>query len=81
VFLWYAETNTVKQVFLPIEEGVVSREHLVVKEERDQRIDAFIEKLGGEYSISLSFEDNLESFKQANNVEKPIMDIIYKSLE
>ena len=24
VFLWYAETNTVQQVFLPIEEGVIS---------------------------------------------------------
>jgi DNA repair exonuclease SbcCD nuclease subunit len=37
VYLWHADTNTVTPVYLPIQEGVVSREHLVEKKERDMR--------------------------------------------
>ena len=81
VFLWYAEDNSVQQVFLPIEEGVVSREHLVVKQERDSRIDAFISKLNDKYEVSLSFEDNLTAFFNANNTDSEIKQIIYKSIE
>jgi hypothetical protein len=81
VFLWYSDTNTVQQVFLPIVEGVISREHLEVKEERDNRIASFIEKLSGEYEVSLSFERNLEEFLKANNVDETVKSIIYKSIE
>jgi DNA repair exonuclease SbcCD nuclease subunit len=81
VWLWYAESNTVEQVFLPIEEGVVSREHLQVKEERNERIDAFISKLSGDYKTELSFEANLESFFQANEVKESVRRIVYKAIE
>ena len=81
VFLWYAEDNSVQQVFLPIEEGVVSREHLVVKQERDSRIDAFISKLNDKYEVSLSFENNLEQFFKTNDIDKEVKQIIYTNLE
>jgi DNA repair exonuclease SbcCD nuclease subunit len=81
VFLYYAEDNTVKQVFLPVEEGVVSREHLVKQEERDGRIDSFIAKLNSEYTTSVSFEDNLQQFLKANHIDKTIESIIYKCIE
>lgn len=81
VFLWYAETNTVEPVYLPYTEGAISREHIDVIEQRDARIDAFISKLNSEWDVSLSFEDNIEAFCQANNVREPIKEIIYKALE
>lgn len=81
VFLWYAETNTIERVDLPYTEGAISREHIDVIEQRDARIDAFISKLNSEWDISLSFEDNIEAFCQANNVREPIKEIIYKALE
>lgn len=81
VFLWYSSDNTVEQVFLPIEEGVVSREHLIVKEERDNRIDAFIAKLSNDYETKLSFEDNLENFFKANEISEDVRGIIYKAIE
>lgn len=81
VFLWYAETNTIERVDLPYTEGAISREHIDVIEQRDARIDAFISKLNSEWDISLSFEDNIESFCQANNIREPIKEIIYKALE
>ena len=81
VFLWYAETNTIERVDLPYTEGAISREHIDVIEQRDARIDAFISKLNSEWDVSLSFEDNIEAFCQANNVREPIKEIIYKALE
>ena len=81
VFLWYAESNTVQQVFLPIEEGVISRAHLDVKEERNERIDAFISKLSGDYKTELSFEANLSQFFQTNKIKSSVKNIIYKSIE
>jgi DNA repair exonuclease SbcCD nuclease subunit len=81
VWLWYAETNTVKPVYLPIEEGVISREHLEVQEQRESRIDAFINRLNTEWEASLSFEENLEVFAKQNNIRKSVMEIIYKALE
>ena len=81
VWLWYAETNTVTKVYLPIEDDVISREHLEIKEQRDNRIDAFVSKLNDEFETSLSFEDNLLAFEQANNVRKSVMEIIYRSID
>lgn len=81
VFLWYTEDNTVERVDLPFMEGVISREHIEVIEQRDARIDAFISKLNGEWQAGMSFEQNIDAFCQANNIRQPIKDIIYKALE
>lgn len=81
VWLWYAESNTVEPVYLPIEEGVISREHIASTEQRDERIDSFITKLNGDWSATMSFEDNLEEFKKSNSVRKSVMDIVYQALE
>jgi predicted phosphodiesterase len=81
VYLWFAKTNTVIPVYLPIKEDAISREHIEVVEERDARIDAFISKLDGEWDVSLSFEQNLEIFFQANKIEENVRQIIYKSIE
>jgi DNA repair exonuclease SbcCD nuclease subunit len=81
VWLWYAETNTVVPVYLPIENDVVSRDHIEIQEQRENRIDAFISRLNTDWEASLSFEENLEIFEKENQVRKSVMDIIYKSLE
>lgn len=81
VYLWYAETNTVEPVYIPIEDHVISREHLEVKKERDNRIDAFVSQLNGNWTATMSFEDNLEKFEKKNKTEKSIMNIVWKSLE
>jgi len=45
VYLWFAGDNTVKPVYLPIEKGVVSRDHIDTVETRNERIDAFVARL------------------------------------
>lgn len=81
VFLWYADTNTVVPVYLPIQEGIISREHIEVKEERNERIDAFVSKLNTNYKLEISFEENLTQFFEVNNTEEDIKKIVYKSIE
>jgi len=81
VYLYFAENNTVERVFIPIEENVISREHLEITEAKDARIDAFISTLNEDWQIGLSFTENLKKFQQKNKVKKPIMEIIYKAIE
>jgi predicted phosphodiesterase len=81
VFLWYADDNSIKQVFLPIEEGVISQDHIVRKEERDARIDAFVSRLDDSWEAKMSFEDNLEEFFKVNQIRDSVKEIVYKSLE
>lgn len=80
VYLWYADTNTVKPVYIPIQEGVISREHLEVKEKRDARIDAFVSGLNKDWTAELSFEQNLEKFKQSNIIRRSVLDLVYKAI-
>jgi len=81
VYLYYAETNTVEAAFLPIESDAVSRAHIERSSERDDRIDAFITKIGGEYDAGLNFETNLEKFFQSNNIRTSVKEKIYKAIE
>lgn len=81
VYLWYADTNTVQRVFIPIKQGVISREHIIVKEERDARIDAFVTRLDGDWEVSMSLDDNFKHFFSKNLVRQEVKQIVYNSLE
>lgn len=81
IYLWHAETNSVTPKYLPIEKRAVSREHIEHKEERDTRIQAFIEKLNNEWDADLSFEANLERFQKENSIRQSVMNIIYAAIE
>lgn len=82
VVLLDTETQEIKKILLPDNDaGVITREHLDVKNDRDSRIDSFVEKLQSVESIDLSFEKQLENYCNKNNIENDIKDKIYKSLE
>jgi DNA repair exonuclease SbcCD nuclease subunit len=81
VYLWYEKDNTVEPVHLTYKEDVISREHIEIKEKRDDRISAFVQRLDGDWEVATSFEDNLEHFQKTNHVKNEVMDIIYKAIE
>jgi DNA repair exonuclease SbcCD nuclease subunit len=81
VYLWYAETNTVSAVYLPIQEGAVSREHLEKITQREGRIDAYVSKLDLEWKSSLNYEDNIKILLQKNHVRESVKTIIYKAID
>ncbi len=80
VWLWNAEKNDVFEVFLPVEKGVITREHLEQGEERDARIEAFISGLDEDWAVELDFVQNLKRFENTNNVRKSVMEIIYEAV-
>lgn len=79
--LWYADTNTIQWVNIPIQQDVITREHIAKKEERDERLTAFIEKLDSDYEIGLSFEQNLEAHFSVNETSNEVKKIIYTAIE
>jgi DNA repair exonuclease SbcCD nuclease subunit len=83
VFLWYAEDNMVIPYYLPFDEDALSRDHIEKKKERDDRLYAFISKFTDEtgWNITLSFEDNVETFMVTNNTDKEIQLIVNKAIE
>jgi len=81
VFLWYAKANEVEQVFIPIEQGVISREHIEHKKEHDTRIEAFVERLNTSQLKGFDFKNNLELFERENKVRKSVMEIVWRAID
>ncbi len=81
VYLWYAESNTVERVYLPIEKGVISREHIEESQQRDMRIESFVNRLKDVEELGLSYEKNMEEFLFKNQVKKRIREKIWESME
>ena len=80
VFIYY-DNHTIEKVFLPIEEGVVSREHLEQLNQKSARIEAFISRIKDDAMTEISFEDNLDIFFKRNKVKEEVKQLIYASLE
>lgn len=80
-YLWYAKTNTVEDVYFPIEQDVIDRQHIDEARGRDERIAAFTAKLKGSQEIHLSFEDNLKVFFDTNTVHKRVQQKVWEAIE
>jgi DNA repair exonuclease SbcCD nuclease subunit len=81
VFLWDNITNKIEQIFIPIEQDVISREHIEKIEQRDARIDAYISKFDMEWESKFTFKENLENFKKTNTVRDSVMELVYKATD
>lgn len=80
VYLWYAETNEVEPVYLPIEKGVISRKHIEVKQEKDERMIALVSRFKSNYETVLSFEKNAEKFFANNRVRRSVEDMVWEAI-
>jgi len=80
VYLWWADTNEVEAVYLPIKEGVVSREHIEVENERDERMLAYLERMETDYEIGFSYEKNLEKHLEVNKIEEEVETKIWENV-
>jgi putative phosphoesterase len=82
VWVWCAKDNSLEQVFLPVESDAVQvPERIAEKEQREERIDAFISRLNTEWGEEMDFEANIRKAIAVNDVPKSIQDIIYKAVE
>ncbi len=81
VYLWYADDNTVEPVYLPIQKGVVSREHIEKQEKEDERMEAYKTRLKAGVKIGISFENNMKRYLHKNKVDKMVEKEIYNAME
>lgn len=81
VFLYHAAENRVTKVNIPITPGVVSRKHLELKERKDARIAAFVDRLVKNWQSEVSFEANLKEFQAVNTVAPVIIELIMKAID
>ena len=82
VYLWDAESNTTEPVYLPIEAGVVSRKHIEIKEERKNRLDAFINIIKSEeFEIGVSFEETVRKVLNSRNINQTIKAKVMEALD
>lgn len=81
VYLWHAKTNEIEAVYLPIEQGVISRTHIEVAQDRTKRNQAFIERVNSDIEIKLSYENNLENYFKKYRTEKKITEKVWDSIE
>lgn len=81
VYLWYADTNTMERVFVPIEKNVICRDHIDSVEERDERLEAFISRLDNNIEISVSYRENIKAYLAKNKISKAVTDIIWEVME
>ena len=80
-YLYYASQNKVEPVYYPIDQGVISTEHLDVVKDRDSRIAAYIEHMDKQWDKGLSFKANLEAFFKQNKTPKLVKELIWHHLE
>ncbi len=83
VYLWSAEDNSFEKILLPVENDIITRDHLDQQEEKDQRIDDYIERMKSDYEIELSFENNMREHIRLNHktIDKELTNFIFSCME
>jgi hypothetical protein len=81
VYLWWAESNTIEARPLPMEEGVISQEHIETEEKREERISAFVTRLSDDVEVGLSFRENLEVHMKKNKTKKSPKELVWRALD
>lgn len=79
-FLYYANKNKAVPVNYPIEEGVVSQEHLHWKKQHEKRTSAYISQINMKWKKGLSYRDNLKTFFAANQTPTKVREILWQHL-
>lgn len=80
VFLWYAETNEIEQVFIPIEQGVIDRTYIDNKSIEEIKDMAFVERMNSNYDLDLSYEENMERHLKSNRVHSEVEKKIWEAI-
>jgi hypothetical protein len=82
VYLWYAETNEVEPVYLPIENGekVISRIHIDVAKERSDRMNAFVTRVKNDVEIELSYETNMTNYFEKYRTQPRVKEKVLEAM-
>lgn len=81
IYLWESKTNTYEKVFVPIKQGVISDDHIVSKQQQEQKDLEFIQSLNTNEKTTPSFQNNLKMFFENNRVRKAVQEKTWACLE
>jgi len=81
IYKWFIGGNRIENVRLPIHEGVVSREHLKNKKNREESMSTFTSKIEDEVESTLFFEKNMESYLNKHRTKKQVKNKIWEAIE
>ena len=81
--VWLIDTKTKEYspIYVPIEDNVISDEHIQIEKERGERIDKFVIAMDQEYEITDLFEKNVEEYILKNKKDKDGNILINKNVE
>lgn len=81
VYTYDTITKKLDKIPVPIENDIISRDHLEAKKERDARIEALSEKFGEVRTINLDYFDNVINFMKQTKVEDWTQDRVKEWME
>jgi DNA repair exonuclease SbcCD nuclease subunit len=83
VYLWSAMDNQLEKILLPTESDIILRDHLDQQEEKDKRIDDYIECMENDYEVELDFEHNIREHIRLNGdaISKELTNFIFSCME
>jgi DNA repair exonuclease SbcCD nuclease subunit len=76
-FILY-DDKSVEQAFIPVEADVFADDVYAKKEDREERMQAFLERVQDTSGFSLSFSENVKTYCTQNSVTKEVQEEIYK---
>lgn len=80
-YLWFAEDNHFEPIDIPVDKKVVVRSHIEKKNERDDRIDKYIDSMDADYEVKLDYKLNLDVHMKTNKVNDDTKGLILEWLE
>lgn len=82
VFFWSEELMKLTRHVLQYDRDVIQKEHLEQEEQKQNRIDAYIEHLQNvDIETTVDFEENIKQFLLSNKVSDRVKNLVYASLD
>jgi predicted phosphodiesterase len=80
VFLYSISRGEYQSVSVPIEPDVIQREHLEKQEQREDRMERFMDSMKSGYEIGLDFPENMKTWLKKNRQSKTVNEMIWESI-
>ena len=80
-YVWESTTNEIEKIVLPHDKNAISRKHLKREQERNERMQVFVDELNEIYEIGLNYKDNLEKYFESNKENKQVKKMVWQSIE
>jgi len=80
IWLWWSEDNKIERMVIPHDPAAITRQHIEQEQERDQRLEAFVESLDDQKDLDINYRKNVETYISNNKVRQAVLDRIYAAI-